>query len=236
MIVCKKDADGKMVLDTDEATGRQTPVTDDTVSPNTVELNGSDFPADYDESRMWYLFSGKEYIPTSLADEYMQAYEDFMADWEVPKGYTSEELYQEAADIEEKLKTLDIQRRQEQLALESMEKSATDGVVYAEVDGVVKTVGDPDEKPEQGQAFLVVTGDDGLYVKGTISELLLDDVPVGTVVSANSWESGMTFDATITEISDYPVSGTAASPMALCPANFTPTTRASTSTTPTRKM
>ena len=163
--------------------------------------------ADYDESRMWYLFSGKEYIPTSLADEYMQAYEDFMADWEVPKGYTSEELYQEAADIEEKLKTLDIQRRQEQLALESMEKSATDGVVYAEVDGVVKTVGDPDEKPEQGQAFLVVTGDDGLYVKGTISELLLDDVPVGTVVSANSWESGMTFDATITEISDYPVSG-----------------------------
>ena len=80
-------------------------------------------------------------------------------------------------------------------------------MVYAEVDGVVKTVGDPDEKPEQGQAFLVVTGDDGLYVKGTISELLLDDVPVGTVVSANSWESGMTFDATITEISDYPVSG-----------------------------
>ena len=71
----------------------------------------------------------------------------------------------------------------------------------------MKTVGDPDEKPEQGQAFLVVTGDDGLYVKGTISELLLDDVPVGTVVSANSWESGMTFDATITEISDYPVSG-----------------------------
>ena len=165
VIVCKKDADGKMVLDTDEATGRQTPVADDTVSPNTVELNGSDFPADYDESRMWYLFSGKEYIPTSLADEYMQAYEDFMADWEVPKGYTSEELYQEAADIEEKLKTLDIQRRQEQLALESMEKSATDGVVYAEVDGVVKTV------------------------------------------TANSWESGMTFDATITEISDYPVSG-----------------------------
>ena len=118
-----------------------------------------------------------------------------------------EDIEKRVPDIEEKLKTLDIQRRQEQLALESMEKSATDGVVYAEVDGVVKTVGDPDEKPEQGQAFLVVTGDDGLYVKGTISELLLDEVTVGTVVTANSWESGMTFDATITEISDYPVSG-----------------------------
>lgn len=54
-----------------------------------------------------------------------------------------------------------------------------------EVDGVVKTLGDPDEKPEQGQAFLVITGDDGLYVKGTISELLLDDVKMGTVVTAN---------------------------------------------------
>lgn len=76
-----------------------------------------------------------------------------MADWEVPKGYTSEELYQEAADIEEKLKTLDIQRRQEQLALESMEKSATDGVVYAEVDGVVKTVGDRTRSPSRGRRF-----------------------------------------------------------------------------------
>ena len=53
----------------------------------------------------------------------------------------------------------------------------------------------------------MVTGDDGLYVSGTISELLLDEVKPGTVVTANSWESGMTFEATVTSVSDYPVSG-----------------------------
>ena len=123
----------------------------------------------------------------------------------MPKGYTSEELYQEAAEIEEKLKTLDIQRAEkEQLALESMEKvRRTVGLTRRTVSSRRSATG---RKPEQGQAFLVITGDDGLYVKGTISELLLDDVTVGTVVTTNSWESGMTFDATITEISDYPVS------------------------------
>ena len=65
----------------------------------------------------------------------------------------------------------------------------------------------PDNYQNDGTAFLVVTGDEGLYVSGTISELLLGDVTVGTVVTANSWESGMTFEATITEISDYPTSG-----------------------------
>ena len=68
-------------------------------------------------------------------------------------------------------------------------------------------MGDPDQKQDDGDAFLVVTGDDGLYVSGTISELLLDEVKPGTVVTANSWESGMTFEATVTSVSDYPVSG-----------------------------
>ena len=44
-------------------------------------------------------------------------------------------------------------------------------------------------------------------MSGTISELLLDEVKPGTVVTANSWESGMTFEATVTSVSDYPVSG-----------------------------
>ena len=47
----------------------------------------------------------------------------------------------------------------------------------------------------------------GSKMHGANGEDLVLKVPVGTVVSANSWESGMTFDATITEISDYPVSG-----------------------------
>ncbi len=184
------------------------PLPDDSVSPNTVRLNGNNLPGEYDSSRMWYIFTGEEYIPEqSLADKYMDDFMENATDWKEPKGYTAEELAKELLDTENRLKTLDIQRRQQVLQLESMQKTASDGIVYAEVSGEVKTVGDPDEYQEPGTAFLVVTGDAGLYVRGSISELLLDDVKVGTVVTANSWESGMTFDATITEISDYPSSG-----------------------------
>lgn len=204
--VCKKDADGKMLLEPN-ADGVLTPVVDTSVSANTAALNGNGIPADYDESRMWYIFSGNEYIPTSLADQYMEEFMENATDWEEPEGYTEEELVKEALETESLLKSLDIQHRQQLLQLESMQKTASDGIVYAEVDGVVKTVGDPEEYQQDGTAFLVVTGDEGLYVSGTISELLLGDVTVGTVVTANSWESGMTFEATITEISDYPVSG-----------------------------
>ncbi len=206
--VCRKDADGKMLMEPD-AEGKLKPVIDTDVTDHTAQLNGNSIPADYDESRMWYLFTGKEYIPTSLADQYMEEFMEHATDWEEPKGYTKEELVKEIAETEKEIKSLDIQRRQQQLKLESLQQTAADGIVYAKVDGIVKTVGDPEEFQENGAAFLVVAGDDGLYVSGTISELLLGDISVGTVVTANAWESGMTFDATITEISDYPVSGNA---------------------------
>lgn len=204
--VCKKDADGKLLMETN-AEGKPEAVIDTSISTNTAELNGNSIPADYDESGMWYVFTGEAYVPTSLADKYMEDFMENATDWEEPEGYTEEELVKEVEETENQLKALDIQRRQMQLQLETMKKTASDGMIYAEVDGVVKTVGDPDEFVADGSAFLVVMGDEGLYVSGTISELLLDDVTVGTVVTANSWESGMTFDATITEISDYPVSG-----------------------------
>lgn len=204
--VCKKDADGKMLMEPD-AEGKPKPVIDRDLADHTAQLNGNSIPADYDESRMWYLFTGKEYIPTSLADQYMEEFMEHATDWEPPKGYTKEELVKEITETEKQIKSLDIQRRQQQLKLESLEQTASDGIVYAKVDGIVKTVGDPQEFQQNGTAFLVVTGDEGLYVSGTISELLLGDISVGMVVTANAWESGMTFEATITEISDYPVSG-----------------------------
>lgn len=204
IFLCQKDENGMMLIAPDEG-GNPAPVVDE--SQSMVELNGNNMPGEYEPERMWYVFSGNEYIPVSWAEEYLEGFEEFMLDWKEPKGYTEEELVKALSDTENQLKTLDIQRRQQELQLETLQKSASDGMVYAEVAGEVKTVGDPENYQQDGTAFLVVTGDEGLYVSGTISELLLDDVEVGTVVTANSWESGMTFDATITEISDYPVSG-----------------------------
>lgn len=222
-IICKKDSNGKMkfenvetgdeVVDDSTESGettkevtvlRKEPVADASVSPNVKDVDGSTMPMDYDESRTWYVFSGEE-VGKSFQDLLDEIEEE--QDWEEPEGYTEKELANAINDKEAEVKKLDIQLRKLKLELETLQDSIDDGVVYAKIDGVVKSVGDPDQKQEDGNAFLVVTGDDGLYVSGTISELLLDEVKPGTVVTANSWESGMTFQATVTEISDYPVSG-----------------------------
>lgn len=227
-IICKKDSDGKMMFesietgdevvdDSTESDGaikevtvqRYEPVADDSISPNVKDVDGSTMPMDYDESRMWYVFSGEE-VGKSLQDlldelENEDTWEE--DDWEEPEGYTEKELAEAINDKETEVKKLDIQLRKLKLELETLQDSIKDGVVYAKLDGVVKSVGNPDQNQSDGDAFMIVTGDDGLYVSGTISELLLDEVKPGTVVTANSWESGMTFEATVTSISDYPVSG-----------------------------
>lgn len=201
IIIPQKDANGKVITD-----GSGMPVADDSITLNTKDLNGAQIPAEYDADKMWYIFSGQERNPSDLAGEYRDEFLTDLENWIEPEGYTQSELVEEIASTEKMLKDLDINRRKQLLELETMQKTASDGIIYAEVAGTITTLGNPENPSQNGAAFLVVAGTEGLYVSGTISELLLGDVTVGTVVTANSWESGMTFEATITEISDYPVS------------------------------
>lgn len=203
IIIPKKNENGLVEMDPENP---NVPIPDTSITPYEKIIDGSSIPIEYETDKMWYIFSGNERTPSDLAGQYRDEFEEYLAEWEEPEGYTYQELIEELNAADQQVKSLDIKRRQLLLELESLQKTASDGVVYAEVAGEVKTLGDENNPPQNGTAFLVVTGDDGLYVSGTISELLLGDVTVGTVVTANAWESGMTFDATITEISDYPVS------------------------------
>lgn len=179
------------------------PAVDKSKSPNTIVYNGNNFPTEYDDDRMWYIFSGEE-VDDALEDLLEQLEEE--QEWEEPEGYSEEELAAAIKEKEQLLKTMDLERRRSELELQSLRSTEEDGTVYAKIDGIVKSVGDP-ESSDTGDAFLVLAGEGGLYVKGTVSELLLDQVTPGTVITANSWETGNTFEATVTEISDYPVEG-----------------------------
>lgn len=53
-------------------------------------------------------------------------------------------------------------------------------------------------------AFMVISGSKGLYIKGTLSEFMLEDVDVGQTIYATSWESGASVEAEIESISEYP--------------------------------
>ncbi|WP_294785066.1 biotin/lipoyl-binding protein [uncultured Eubacterium sp.] len=119
-------------------------------------------------------------------------------------GYTQSELNDMIAEQEKKIKDLDLDKRKAELEVEKLKAQSTDGIVYATVTGVVKNLQDKDNLPNDGTPFMEVTGSEGLYVTGGISELLLDQVKPGQMVSVSSWESGTSCEAEITEIKNYP--------------------------------
>ena len=79
-----------------------------------------------------------------------------------------------------------------------------DGNVYAEFDGTVKTVRDPDEAYNNSEAVVELSGGGGYYVTGTLSEMDLGSVQVGDSVSISSWMTGAACEGTIVSIDDYP--------------------------------
>ena len=122
-------------------------------------------------------------------------------------SYTAAELREEINKTQDELRNLDLKKRRTQLELEQMQKLNDSGLVTAEMDGIVISLDDKDHPKQDGSPFLTVAGSEGLYVSGSLSELLLGEVQLGQVVTANSWESNLSFEATIQEISPYPTNG-----------------------------
>ena len=81
-----------------------------------------------------------------------------------------------------------------------------DGNVYAEFDGTVKAVRDPDEAYNNSEAVVELSGGGGYYVTCTLSEMDLGSVQVGDSVSISSWMTGAACEGTIVSIDDYPTS------------------------------
>ena len=92
------------------------------------------------------------------------------------------------------------------LSLDKKLAELGDGNVYAEFDGTVKTVRDPDEAYNNGEAVVELSGGGGYYVTGTLSEMELGSVQVGDTVSISSWMTGAACEGTIVSIDDYPTS------------------------------
>ena len=119
-------------------------------------------------------------------------------------GYTQSELNDMIVEQEKKLKDLDLDKRKAELEVEKLKAQSSDGIICANVTGTVKNLQDKDNLPTDGTPFMEIAGSEGLYVTGGISELLLDKVKPGQIVSVSSWESGTSCEAEITEIKNYP--------------------------------
>ena len=125
---------------------------------------------------------------------------------DIPPGYTEIELAKAIRDKKQELKTLDLNLRKAKLSLNENKNLLNDGVVRAKRSGIVRNVKDLSNPPQDGSAFLEVATGQGTYIKGSISELMLNQIKVGDTISAYCWTSGETFDAKIQSIDTVPSS------------------------------
>lgn len=121
-------------------------------------------------------------------------------------GYTEIELAKAIRDKKQELKTLDLDLRKAKLSLSENKALLNDGIVRAKRSGIVRNIKDLSNPIQDGSAFLEVAGGQGTYIKGSISELMLNQVKIGDTISAYCWTSGETFDAKIQSIDTVPSS------------------------------
>lgn len=125
---------------------------------------------------------------------------------DISSGYTEIELAKAIRDKKQELKTLDLDLRKAKLSLSENKALLNDGIVRAKCSGIVRNIKDLSNPIQDSSAFLEVATGQGTYIKGSISELMLNQIKVGDTISAYCWTSGETFDAKIQSIDTVPSS------------------------------
>ena len=119
-------------------------------------------------------------------------------------GYTAAEIARMKVESQQRIRELTTQMKVEELNYRKMQRELSDGVVRAELDGVVKSVISQEEALYTGSPLMLVSGGGGYYVTGSMGEFSLDTVHVGQTVELMSWMSGVTAEGTIIEIGTQP--------------------------------
>ena len=112
-----------------------------------------------------------------------------------------EELKKNARD---KITNIQMDQKKAQLEYDTLEYELTNGIVLCKVDGIVKTLNDPEQVTGTSDPVIIVSGGGGYFVTGALSETELSSMHVGDTVNVMSWESYQNYDATIVKISEFP--------------------------------
>lgn len=126
---------------------------------------------------------------------------------EIIGGYSKEELEKAIKDKEKEIKSIELDIKEADLKIKKVEQELQGETVSSTVNGIVKKVGDPAKGEVDGEPFIVVESNEGVYIKGVVSEALLEKVQPGQLVTGMAYESGTFFEAEVKEVSPYPASG-----------------------------
>lgn len=131
----------------------------------------------------------------STVDDIMGSNESYM---------TAEEIKKTIESKQKEIKGYELDYQEADLEIRKIEKELKNQTVTSVLNGVVKVAKDPEAENMDGGPLIQVVSSEGLYVKGTLSEALLDELQPGQKLSGYSYENGVSFVAEIKEISPYP--------------------------------
>ncbi len=134
--------------------------------------------------------------PTVVADPKYPEYD--------PKGMTESEKKEQTASGEVGIKKAENAVKSAQINLDDAKRRLSEATVTAKINGVILSIGDYKNPPQDGSAFITISSQSGLAVTGYVSELKMDSMKQGDEIAITSWESGSYATATITEVSSYP--------------------------------
>lgn len=119
-------------------------------------------------------------------------------------GGTAAEIQQQIKDKEKEIRDYQLDMKEANLEIKDIQKKLNNQTIKSTLNGVVKTVGDPEKESNDGKPLIQVVSSEGLYVKGTVSESQMNKLKVGATLSGYSYDNGVSFTAEVREISPYP--------------------------------
>lgn len=119
-------------------------------------------------------------------------------------GGTDAEIQQQIKDKEKEIRDYQLDIKETNLEIKDIQKKLNNQTIKSTLNGVVKTVGDPEKESNDGKPLIQVVSSEGLYVQGTVSESKMNKLKVGATLSGYSYDNGVSFTAEVREISPYP--------------------------------
>jgi hypothetical protein len=124
-------------------------------------------------------------------------------DWGDDDGYTASELQELIEEKEREIRDCKLEIRESEITVSQKQRVVDGKIVKSTMDGTVISIGNPDGESDE-EYFAKVANETGLYAKGTMSELDLEQIHVGDTISGMMTDTGVSFTAVVTEISEYP--------------------------------
>lgn len=118
-------------------------------------------------------------------------------------GYSASEIQEMIEAKEREIKNCKLEIRETELSVSQKQRIVDGKVVKSTMEGTVISIGNPDGESDYDY-FAKIANETGLYAKGVMNELALEQIKVGDTISGMQTDTGVSFTAVIKEISEYP--------------------------------